>query len=229
MQTHPVKQGIIMALAAFITVALLSFLSDGEIDWVLSSVMAGGFILGGLLTYKWQKDMASGNHEKDNIKRVILEEGAPYSGLMKLLIYLVLLILASIYSITIFGHFFGINKSYNGAPSFIIMGTGIYILAMWSFLNIKFRITGNSVEALMPPFKFTIPFNEITNVKTVEKIPWYVGWGLRLWGRRIAFVSMHKKAVIVEKKNGFFRGLVLTTQDPDEFIKKIRSAEQPDI
>jgi len=34
---------------------------------------------------------------------------------------------------------------------------------------------------------------------------------------------MHKKSVKIEKENGFFKAaLVLTTENPDEFIKIVR-------
>jgi len=43
-----------------------------------------------------------------------------------------------------------------------------------------------------------------------------------MWGRRLAFISMRKSAVLIEKKRGFFRKLILTTQNPEEFNKKIK-------
>jgi hypothetical protein len=51
--------------------------------------------------------------------------------------------------------------------------------------------------------------SKIKELNTTD-IPWY--WGLRIWGRRLAFVSMHKKAVRIEKENGFFMALVLTSR-----------------
>jgi hypothetical protein len=89
------------------------------------------------------------------------------------------------------------------------------------FFKMKFMITDEGVEAVMPPFSYRVLFSEIKEVSTTD-IPWYVGWGLRIWGRRLAFVSMHKKAVKIEKENGFFKVLVLTTRNPDEFVKKVR-------
>jgi len=68
---------------------------------------------------------------------------------------------------------------------------------------------------------YRIPFSEIKEMKTIY-VPWYAGWGLRMWGRRLAFISMRKSAVLIEKKRGFFRKLILTTQNPEEFIKKIK-------
>jgi hypothetical protein len=78
------------------------------------------------------------------------------------------------------------------------------------------------VEAVMPPFKYSIPFSEIKEMKTIEDIPWYAGWGVRLWGRGLAFISMRKSAVSIEKKKGFFRKLILTTQNPEDFIKRLK-------
>ncbi len=85
----------------------------------------------------------------------------------------------------------------------------------------KFRITDKSVEAVMPPFAYSVPLSEITGIRTIENIPWYTGWGLRMWGDRIAFISMQKSAVEIEKRSGFFKKVILTTKDPEEFINRI--------
>lgn len=91
-----------------------------------------------------------------------------------------------------------------------------------SFFNIRFRITTYGVEAVMPPFKYSIPFSEIKELKTIEDVPWYAGWGLRMLGRMLAFISMRKNAVLIVKEKGFFRKLILTTQNPEDFIKKLK-------
>jgi hypothetical protein len=48
-----------------------------------------------------------------------------------------------------------------------------------------------------------------------------MGLGLRIWWRKLAFVSIHKSAVVIEKKKGVFRTLMLTTGDPEKFTKDI--------
>jgi hypothetical protein len=108
-------------------------------------------------------------------------------------------------------------------PTLLAAVSTILVVAYWSFFNMRFRITSKGVEAIMPPFTYRISFNEIKKVRVIEKIPWYVGWGLRIWRRRLAYVSMHKPAVEIEKKNGVFRALVLTTRDPEKFIEILTS------
>ena len=85
----------------------------------------------------------------------------------------------------------------------------------------KFRITEESVEAVMPPFSYRVLLSEIKEINTTD-IPWYTNWGLRKQGRKLSFVSMHKKAVKIEKENGFFRTLVLTVRDPDKFVRMVK-------
>jgi len=155
-------------------------------------------------------------------KSVIYEEKAPYSYAMKLIIVLGFSGLAFLYSSSVFGHFFGLEKASDQAQFALLLAVSIYIFIMWSFFSIKFRITNEDVEAIMPPFKYRIPFSEVKEIKTIDVIPWYVGWGVRLWGRGLAFVSMHKNAVVIEKKKGFFRKLILTTGSPEEFLHLIR-------
>jgi hypothetical protein len=152
---------------------------------------------------------------------VIYEEKAPYSNALKLIVVLGLSVLAFSYFFAVLGDHFGLEKAPEQAQFALLLAVSIYTLAMWSFFSMKFTISGNGVEAVMPPFKFRIPFSEIKDIKTIENIPWYAGWGVRLWGRRLAFISMRKSAVEIEKKKGFFRKLILTTQNPEDFIKRL--------
>jgi hypothetical protein len=148
-------------------------------------------------------------------KATVYEEKAPYSNTIKLVIVSGLFLLAFLYFIAVF-------RKPDQAEFALLLAVSISALVMWSFFNIKFRITTDGVEAIMPPFIYRIPFSEIKEIKTIEDIPWYVGWGLRLWGRGLAFISMRKSAVLIEKEKGFFRKLILTTQNPEDFIKKLK-------
>jgi hypothetical protein len=155
-------------------------------------------------------------------KTTVYEEKAPYSNMIKLVMVSGLFSLAILYSSAVFGHYFGLQKAPEQAEFALLLAVSISAMVMWSFFSIKFRITNDGVEAVMPPFKYRIPFSEIKEMKTIEDIPWYAGWGLRMWGRRLAFISMRKSAVLIEKKKGFFRKLILTTQNPEEFIKRLK-------
>ncbi len=155
-------------------------------------------------------------------RSTVYEEKAPYSYLIKLVITLGFAVLAFLSFFAFFGHLVEQRKVPEQAQQALLFAATLYAFAMWGFFSMKFRINDNSVEAVMPPFKYRIPFSEIKDVRTTENIPWYVGWGLRLWGRRLSFVSMHKRAVLIEKEKGFFRKLILTTQNPEEFIKKLK-------
>ncbi len=148
-------------------------------------------------------------------KNTVYEENAPYSNMIKLVMVSGLFALAFLYFISVFG------EAPEQAEFVLLLAVSISALVMWSFFSIKFRITNDGVEAVMPPFKYRIPFSEIKEVKTIEDIPWYAGWGLRMWGRRLAFISMRKSAVMIERKKGLFRKLILTTQNPEEFIKRL--------
>jgi hypothetical protein len=148
-------------------------------------------------------------------KTTIYEEKAPYSNTIKLVMVVGLFSLAFLYFISVFG------KAPEQAEFVSLLAIPVSALVMWSFFSIKFRITNIGVEAVMPPIKYSIPFSEIKEMKTIGDIPWYAGWGVRMWGRRLAFISMRKSAVLIEKKRGFFRKLILTTQNPEEFIKRL--------
>ena len=148
-------------------------------------------------------------------KTTVYEEKAPQSNTIKLVMMSGLFALAFVYFIAVF-------TKPEQAEFNLLLVVSISVLVTWSFFNIKFRITTNGVEASMPPFKYRILFSEIKEVRTIEDIPWYAGWGMRIWGRRLAFISMRKSAVLIEKEKGFFRKLILTTQNPEDFIKKLK-------
>jgi hypothetical protein len=155
-------------------------------------------------------------------KSAVYEENAPYSNSIKLILTLGFSVLAFLYSSAVFGHYFGLQKAPEQAQFALLLAASLYAFAMWGFFSMKFRISDNSVEAVMPPFKYSISFPEIKEIKTIETTSWYAGWGVRLWGRRLAFISMRKSAVLIEKKKGFFRKLILTTQNPEDFVKRLK-------
>ena len=145
------------------------------------------------------------------------EEKAPFSAPIIAIFFGtgVLLIIGSILS------FVGVYNSSEAFKSLAITAI-IVTLAAWSFFNMRFRITPEGVEASMFPFTHKVSYDNIREVHIIDKIPWYVGWGMRIWKRRLAFVSMHKQAVAIDKKKGIFKTLVMTTSDPEKFIEMIK-------
>ncbi len=151
----------------------------------------------------------------------VYEENAPYSEVAKLIMVLGFSALAYLYFISVFGHFFGFEKVSDKEQNALLLTASIFAFAMWSIFRMKFRITNNSVDIVLPPFKYRILFSDIKEVKTIE-YSWYNGWGLRLWERKLPFISMRKSAVAIEKKSGFFRKVILTTWNPEDFIKRLK-------
>lgn len=149
------------------------------------------------------------------------EEKAPFSNSMRdLMVYFLLLLVLSLYIASYFeGHFVPFEGQY-----ILLLTTMVLSLAVWNFFKLKFRITEKNVEAVMPIFSHRVPFSEIKEITTIDDISCNVGWGIRIWGRRLAFVSMHKKAVKIEKENGYFRALFLTTRDPDVFVRMVKES-----
>jgi len=144
------------------------------------------------------------------------EERAPYSASIRtffLGVLLLLIVLTGLSSMDLL-------EDSKGTRILAIV-TVIIAWAYWSFFNMRFRISNKGVEAVMSPFTHKVAFSDMKEVRVIEKIPWYVGWGLRLWGRRLAYVSMHKSAVAIDKKKGIFKTLVLTAEDPERFAEMI--------
>ena len=147
---------------------------------------------------------------------IIYEERAPYSISIILLLSGLLLSFLLITALSLIGAI-----SRESLPIFLFV-TIVLAFIFWSFFNMRFRITTRGVEAVMPPFTFRVPYKDIKDVRVMQRIPWYVGWGLRIWGRRLAYVSMHKPAVVIESRRGIFSTLVLTARDPEKFAEMVK-------
>ena len=157
--------------------------------------------------------------DNDSEERTVLyEENAPSSSLFQWMIVTGGFVLGMFYFFTFFFSLVEKTDKYI-SPLFILI---FYSLIMWDFFSMKFRITNLGVEVALPPFRYSIPFSEIDEVKTRGSIPWYWGWGVRMWGKDLAFISMHKSTVVIMKKTGFFRNVVMTTTYPGEFLQRIR-------
>jgi hypothetical protein len=133
---------------------------------------------------------------------------------------LLLILLFYVFSFTgLFG--FGTDPEERYALSLVLL---IYLAAMWSFFSMKFQITSDRVVAVFPPFRYSISFSDINSVELIDRFPWYMGWGVRIWGRKLVFAGKHAKAVLIRKNKGFFRTVVLVSEKPDEFRKRIEMA-----
>ncbi|MDO8725169.1 MAG: hypothetical protein Q7J35_03770 [Candidatus Methanoperedens sp.] len=82
-------------------------------------------------------------------KATVYEEKAPYSNTIKLVMVSGLFLLAVLYFIAVF-------RKPEQAEFALLLAVSISALVMWSFFNIKFRITTDGVEAAMPPFIYRI-------------------------------------------------------------------------
>ncbi|MEM2897104.1 MAG: hypothetical protein QW265_01525 [Candidatus Bathyarchaeia archaeon] len=97
-----------------------------------------------------------------------------------------------------------------------------YRLAFPSYFSIR----EDRIEAYFWPYKYTIPFQSIKGVEIVEKIPWYVGWGLRIdpFKKKLYFAIHHGKSVEVERKNGYWKKIVLSVKNPEKFFSIIKNS-----
>lgn len=136
--------------------------------------------------------------------------------------YVGMLLILAFYAFSLMGLFgFGKDPEERYALFLVFL---IYIGAMWSFFGMKFRITSDSLLVIFPPFRYNIPFSDISSVGIVDEFPWYIGWGVRIWGRKLFFAGKHSKAVVIRKDRGFFRTVFLVSEKPDELRKRVEIA-----
>lgn len=157
-----------------------------------------------------------------NLITTFYEQKAAYSKQLKLLMFAGLLLILSFYVFSLTGLFgFDADPEERYVLPLILL---IYLAAMWSFFGMKFLITSDSVVAVFPPFRYSISFSDIRSVEFIDRFPWYMGWGVRIWGRNLFFAGKHSKAVVIRKDKGFFRTVVLVSENPDELRKRVEMA-----
>jgi hypothetical protein len=144
---------------------------------------------------------------------IVHEEPAPVSRNLKYMLYGVILLFFVIFLMT--------PPQPKEAAFVLLIVIAIMVYVIWSFNHMQFILTDKHVQARMPPFRTTVPYSKITEVSTIDSIPWWVGYGIRIWGRRLAYTGSHGKSVVIEKEKGFFKQLVLSAKDADALAKKI--------
>lgn len=134
-----------------------------------------------------------------------------FSGMLLILVFYVF------YLMGFFG--FGAGSEARYALPLILL---TYLATMRSFFGVKFLITCDSVVAVFPPFRYSIPFSDIISVETINEFPWYMGWDI--WNRNFVFAGKNAKAIEIRKERGFFRTVILVSENSDEFRRKVETS-----
>jgi hypothetical protein len=154
---------------------------------------------------------------------VIHEEGAPISTPIKALIIAILIffVYLEVFLVLVSGPELGLVIT--------TAVTVVLVFVMAGFWNMKFRITDNYVEASFFPFRYMLHYEDIASVKTIQKpFPTKFGsLGLRFWGKRIGFVSRYGEAVLIRRKQGRYREVVMTPAKPKEFVRVLNKQLKP--
>ena len=153
----------------------------------------------------------------------IHEEGAPISTPIKALIIAIMIffIYLEVFLVLVNGPDVGLVAT--------TAATVVLVFAMAGFWNMKFIITDDYVVASFFPFRYIIHYEDIASVKTISKpFPTRLGSvGLRFWGTRIGFVSNYGEAVMIKRKTGRYREIVMTPKKPKEFARALNSQLRP--
>jgi hypothetical protein len=92
------------------------------------------------------------------------------------------------------------------------------------FIPSYFKVYEDRIEAYFWPYKHVTPISEIEEIKIVERIPWYVGWGLRIdpFKKKIYFAIHHGRSVEIKRRNGYWKSIILSVKNPEEFASIIK-------
>ncbi len=88
----------------------------------------------------------------------------------------------------------------------------------------KLMIYSNKIEIRFLFFTYNISFNDIVSIETMPSVPWYVGYGLRMhfWNRTLYFLLHRKNLLVLEKKGGFWRRVILEVNDRKKIMEIIK-------
>ena len=153
-------------------------------------------------------------------ERVLYEENAPVSGPFKALMAGVVLALVGLY------YYLGALTKDGAALNGSLAAIALVLAALYWFLKMRFLVTEEAVEVRAPLYAYRVPVADITSVELFDRIPFYVGWGIRVWGDVLYFATQHKQSVLVHKKTGHFRKVVFTAREPMKLIAGIQAAQQ---
>ncbi|WP_309493107.1 hypothetical protein [Candidatus Hecatella orcuttiae] len=89
----------------------------------------------------------------------------------------------------------------------------------------SFRIYEDGVEAYFWPYRHVIPLSDIEEVRVLEGIPWYVGWGLRLnpFGKKLYFAIHHGRSVEIRRRGSYWKEVVMSVKNPEKFVSTLKT------
>jgi len=147
------------------------------------------------------------------------EEKAEYGFFIKILLACTFVLLAGIFVLAQSL----IPQALFQAKAVTTVALAAGMASLWLFFDMRFGADAQSVFAKTGPFAYRIRKRDITRASVVQKIPFWTGWGIRIWwwdGFTLAFVSHHKRSLFIDKKSGLFKKIVFSVSNPEQFARK---------
>lgn len=143
------------------------------------------------------------------------------SGKRSLAVYLAMALVAAVVLVDAFVLYSA--RAPFGVVAVVAFALAFACWAVFAFVAMRFCVSERELSLKFFPFSYKILLKDITQVEIVDSLPWWRGWGLRMWGRSLYFVSDHAGAVLVRKKTGFFKEVVFTPSDAERFVEKLKA------
>ncbi len=149
------------------------------------------------------------------------EEKAPYGWWIKLFLpaIIAIVLFAYFYALTVVGAY---PKHLNYISLLVFV---LCAISLWIFYTVKFGADKESVFIRAGPFAYRILRKDIQSVEVLQNVPFYAGWGIRvLWWNNwaVGFITQHAASLVISKKSGVFKKVVMSVNDPNAFIKKAK-------
>ena len=148
------------------------------------------------------------------------EEKAFYSAFVKSVVAVGLVVLIAV----LFFSFDWIPDQLSEVKAITVIGLLAAIVSLALFFTMRFGARGKNLYARLGPLSFKVDKKDIELVEALPRLPPWGGWGVRVWwyrgGLALAFVSHHKQALLIRKKSGLFKRIVLSVENPKDFARK---------
>jgi len=155
----------------------------------------------------------------ENVK-VLYTEKAPVSGPLKLFMAGMVALMVALY------YYLGTQTKDGAALTGSLATLALVLAAFYWFLRMRFVVTEEALEVRAPLYRYRIPVADITSMELLDRIPWYVGWGIRLWGDTLYFSTQHKQSALAHKKSGYFRKVAFSAREPFKLMAGIQAAQK---
>ncbi|MEX2704440.1 MAG: hypothetical protein Q6352_004105 [Candidatus Freyrarchaeum guaymaensis] len=126
---------------------------------------------------------------------------------------------------------FSLQQWFSPSPSTVQILAVIYSAAAMLlvymgivYYKLRYVVRRDRLQIIFFPFTITIRYDTIYEIelRLAGEVKHPPGWGLRLWGTSLVATSGTKPYLYIRRMEGFIKEFYLSSEDPEQFISKIK-------